>query len=169
MNNGRYLQIMDVARASWMTRTGVIETMRGMRWGASLGGGTVRFRRSLKPFQRYQVTTRLIGWDDRWFYLEHGFLDTDARCIAVGLSRAALRGARDWVHTDTVLELVDPTAPPLPIPDYVRQLTSLEETLYREFCRDQQAINAARHSEASELERTVPAPSFRCMEIEKRR
>ena len=91
MNNGRYLQIMDVARAEWMVRTGVFGSMRTQGWGAVLGGGVTRFRRSLKLWERYEVRTRLLCWDQRWFYFEHTFVTLDGCTIAVGASRAALR------------------------------------------------------------------------------
>src|SRR5690606_35778228 len=68
MNNGRYLQIMDLARVDWMRRCGVADAAVAHRWSALLGGQLVCFRRSLKPLQAYTVTTRLLGWDNRWFF-----------------------------------------------------------------------------------------------------
>jgi acyl-CoA thioesterase FadM len=130
MNNGRYLQIMDVARAEWMARIGVLSIMWRQRWGATLGGGFVRFRRSLKPFQRYRVRTRLLSWDERWWYLEHCFFDMQGRQIATGVSRAALRGNSDWVHTADVIALVHPGAHPPPLPDYVERWLRAEDDMW---------------------------------------
>ena len=48
MNNGRYLQIMDVARTDWMAQTGIFSAIRRYRWAPLLGGGFVRFRHSLR-------------------------------------------------------------------------------------------------------------------------
>ena len=39
MNNGRYLQIMDVARVEWMMQTGVAGEIRRQGWAPLLGGG----------------------------------------------------------------------------------------------------------------------------------
>lgn len=138
MNNGRYLQMMDIARTVWMRRCGALGVMRRQRWGAALGGGSIRFRRALKPFERYELTTRLIGWDSRWFYLEHGFLDRHGRCVAVGLSRAALRGRKGWVRTDDVMDLVDPGVTSPALPAYAIALSQQEEVMQRAFaCREQ--------------------------------
>jgi len=131
MNNGRYLQIMDVARVDWMLRTGVIGAMRRNRWGAVLGGGVVRFRRSLKPMQRYRVRTRLVCWDERWFYHEHTFLSLSGDCIAVGITRAALRGGADWVTSDRVVGIVHEGAVSPPVPAYLAELLSAEEAMFR--------------------------------------
>ncbi len=131
MNNGRYLQIMDVARADWMLRTGVIDAMRRNRWGAVLGGGVVRFRRSLKPMQTYRVRTRLICWDERWFYHEHTFLNGAGHCVAVGITRAALRSGGNWVASRSVVRAVSEGAVSPPLPAYLKELLDAEEAMFR--------------------------------------
>lgn len=131
MNNGRYLQIMDVARADWMLRTGVIGAMRRNRWGAVLGGGVVRFRRSLKPMQRYRVRTRLVCWDDRWFYHEHTFLDSVGNRVAVGITRAALRGEGLWIPSRVVVQAVHDGAVSPPVPAYLKDLLDAEEAMFQ--------------------------------------
>lgn len=139
MNNGRYLQIMDVARSHWMLRCGALGVMARQRWGAALGGGSIRFRRSLKPLQSYRVRTRLLCWDRRWFYLEHGFIDAAGRTVAVGISRAALRSRRGWVGTKEVMDEVDPGAESAPIPAYLRTLLNAEEAMQTAFEDDHSA------------------------------
>ena len=133
MNNGRYLQIMDVARSCWMLRSGVIGAMAKNRWSAVLGGGTIRFRRALRPLESYRVTTRLICWDRRWFYLEHGFIDRRGHCIAVGTSRAALRHKGKWVPTQRMMDLVAPGLTSEPMPAYLRDLNENEEKMNQAF------------------------------------
>lgn len=131
MNNGRYLQIMDVARAEWMLRTGVASAIRRQRWSPILGGGVVRYRHSLRLFQKYLVRTRLLGWDKRWFYLEHSFVDQAGRCVAVGVKRAGLRTPHGWAHTGDVVNAVYPGAESPPIPAHVLEWMRLDDALYR--------------------------------------
>ncbi|NNC65690.1 MAG: thioesterase family protein, partial [Gammaproteobacteria bacterium] len=57
MNNGRYLQIMDVARLEWMLQTQVAGAIRKNRWSPVLGGGAIRYRHSLTLLQPYRVHT----------------------------------------------------------------------------------------------------------------
>jgi len=71
MNNARYLALMDVGRIDLILRTGMWRTMWTNRWQAVLAGSLVRYRRSLKPFRKLELTSRLIGWDQKWFYIEH--------------------------------------------------------------------------------------------------
>lgn len=131
MNNGRYLQIMDVARTEWMLMTGIADAIRRMRWSPLLGGGVVRYRHSLHLFQHYHVRTRLLGWDDRWFYLEHCFFDGRDRCVAVGVTRAGLRDGEGWVHTDDVVNEVQPGARSPEMPAHVRDWIALDDAMYR--------------------------------------
>lgn len=132
MNNGRYLQIMDVARTEWMARTGVLSTMWDNKYSAVLGGGLTRYRRSLKLMQRYQVRTQLMHWDERWFFFEHAFLDARGRRIAVGISRAALRSAGDWVHTSEIVAKVAPHATNPTPPAYLENWLTLDEAVFHQ-------------------------------------
>ena len=131
MNNGRYLQIMDVARTEWMVRTGVFGVIRQQRWAPILGGGFIRFRFSLRLLQAYRVQTRLLCWDHRWFYLEHTFVDRRERCVAVGVTRAGLRADGRWVETGDVARRIDPQAESPAIPGYLREWLDLEDEMYR--------------------------------------
>ncbi|MDZ7784758.1 MAG: thioesterase family protein [Halioglobus sp.] len=113
MNNGRYLQIMDVARAEWMARAGVLGAMWRNRWSAMLGGTTVRFRRSLSPFQRYIVRTRLLCYDSDWFYLEHAVITVSNTTVAVGVP-----GRPRWwslASTGKVMSQIEPNVVSAPM------------------------------------------------------
>lgn len=131
MNNGRYLQIMDIARADWMMRTGVFASIRNNRWAPVLGGGLVRFRHSLYLAQRYHVKTRLLCWDSRWFFLEHSFLDSSDRCAAAGVTRAGIRNQGEWLAADAVVEQVCPGAESANVPEYLVRWLECEEEMYR--------------------------------------
>ncbi|MEL7022870.1 MAG: thioesterase family protein [Pseudomonadota bacterium] len=131
MNNGRYLQIMDVARVDWMLQTGIANQIRQHRWAPLLGGGAVRFRHSLRLFQRYEVLTRLLGWDDRWFYIEHTFVDRRGRRIAVGITRAGLREKNGWVAAQQVADAVETNAISPTLPAHVMDWAAFENAICR--------------------------------------
>ena len=74
MNNGRYLTVMDLGRLDLTIRSGLWRAMRDNRWYPVVGSAKMTFRRPLDPFQAYELTTRVIGWDDKWVYMEHRFM-----------------------------------------------------------------------------------------------
>jgi len=129
MNNGRYLQIMDLARVDWMRRCGVADAALAHRWSALLGGQIIRFRRSLGPLEAYTVTTRLLGWDNRWFFIEHHFRTSKGRTAAVAISRAALRKSGGWVAPEKVAHAVIPGTPSPPLPAAVHRWIEADKLL----------------------------------------
>jgi acyl-CoA thioesterase FadM len=74
MNNGRYLSIMDLGRIDLMVRTGFWAIARKRGWFPVVGSVRVDYRRSLTLFQRYEMTSQIVGWDDRWIFMEQQFL-----------------------------------------------------------------------------------------------
>lgn len=73
MNNGRYSTIADLGRWDMMIRIGFWKIMRTRGWHPVVGTSKVWHRRSLEPFQPFDLTTKLLFWDDKWTYLEHRF------------------------------------------------------------------------------------------------
>ncbi len=74
MNNGVYFSILDLARVDLMVRSGLLAKLRAAGLYPVIAAETMRFRRSLQLFQRFDVQTRVIGKDDKAFLLEQLFL-----------------------------------------------------------------------------------------------
>lgn len=74
MNNGRYLTIMDLGRVDLTIRSGLWRVMRANRWYPVVGSARMVFCRPLDPFQAYELTTRVAGWDGKWVYMEQRFV-----------------------------------------------------------------------------------------------
>ncbi|PGH20054.1 hypothetical protein AJ80_03704 [Polytolypa hystricis UAMH7299] len=43
-----------------------------------LGGVSCTFRREIKPFQKYEVWSRILAWDDKWIYIVSHFVKKGA-------------------------------------------------------------------------------------------
>src|SRR5690606_2518316 len=65
VNNGVYLQMMDVARTNYIADLGGFPLLKEARWYPVVAAQTVSYRRSLTLGQRFEITTRVIGWDER--------------------------------------------------------------------------------------------------------
>ncbi len=65
MNNGVYLSILDVARFDLLARSGVLGKLRAAGIFPVIAAETIRFRRPLWLFQRFDVVTQVIGRDDK--------------------------------------------------------------------------------------------------------
>jgi acyl-CoA thioesterase FadM len=121
MNNGRFLSVMDLGRFDLSFRTGLGKAMLRNRWMPLVGGVTIRYRRSLDPFERYELHTRLLGWDAKWFYLDQRFLKRGGGLAAEGVVRALFRGKDGNVPVTDVLRQMGYEGPVPDLPEAVRR------------------------------------------------
>ncbi|MEO1695726.1 MAG: thioesterase family protein [Planctomycetota bacterium] len=73
MNNARFLSLMDLARVDLMLRSGFGKLVRRERLYPVVASQTIRYRRSLGLFDRFAVHTRVLGWDERFIFLQQTF------------------------------------------------------------------------------------------------
>jgi acyl-CoA thioesterase FadM len=73
MNNGRYLTLMDLGRIALTLRAGFLRTLVKMRAAPLVTNISIRFRRSLRVGTSFDLSTRLVCWDEKYFYLEQWF------------------------------------------------------------------------------------------------
>jgi YbgC/YbaW family acyl-CoA thioester hydrolase len=73
VNNGVYLQMMDVARSNFLADLGAFGLLNERGWYPVVASSTMSYRRSLTFGQQFEITTRLLGWDPRCAYLEQVF------------------------------------------------------------------------------------------------
>lgn len=70
MNNGVYLSIMDLGRMDLMQRSGVLPRLTKAGFYPVMADETISFRRSLRPWQRFTIETRIVGYDEKAVYVE---------------------------------------------------------------------------------------------------
>lgn len=104
MNNGRYLTIADLGRADLLVRSNLWRAVLKKGWLPMLSGGIVRWRRELKPFQPFELRTRVVFWNSRNIVMEHQFIinDGDKETVAaVALVRGGLYNRREGKFIDS--------------------------------------------------------------------
>lgn len=73
MNNGRYLTVMDLGRMDLMLRSGYWQQLTAKGWYPVVAGQTITYRKSLEPFAKYELHTRMLGFDEHGSYVEQTF------------------------------------------------------------------------------------------------
>jgi acyl-CoA thioesterase FadM len=122
MNNGVYFSIMDLGRVDLILRSGLFKTLRRAGYSAIVSAETLRFRRSLRLFQRYLLETRIIGWDDKAFLIEHRFLRKSKKTgsfdvVAEGIVRVRFLSRKTALASSEFVKLIgqaEAVSPPLP-------------------------------------------------------
>ncbi len=99
LNNGRTLTMMDLGRVVLFRRLGVIAVMRRKRWAGTIAGASVRYRRRVRVFDRIEMQSRIIGWDERFTYAEQS-LWRGAECCSHALLRMAITGGQGIVPSE---------------------------------------------------------------------
>ncbi len=115
MNNGRILTILDLGRTVLAKRTGLLTILRANRWGLTMAGTSVRYRKRIKPFVRFKMVSRAIGWDHRFFYIDQSIW-INGECAAQALYRSAVTDKNGIVIPTRVLAHINAndTSPDLP-------------------------------------------------------
>jgi len=127
MNNGRVLTLMDLGRVSLARRIGLLEVMKRHKWGFTMAGSSVRYRRRVRPFDRITMRARCIGRDERFFYLEQSMI-RDGETTSNALFRAAVIDSSGAVPTQRIAEAMGRPDWRPPLPDWVQNWIDAENT-----------------------------------------
>ena len=126
LNGGRFLSFMDIARVELLARMGALGRLVRRGWRPIMGATVIRYRRSILPFERFTIRTRVLGWDEKWFYLEHVVEKGEELC-ATGTVRTLFRGREGILPPSTVLDLFGAAGMPSPpLPELVARWRELE-------------------------------------------
>lgn len=127
MNNGRILTILDLGRTVLAKRAGLLAALKTQGWGLTMAGNSVRYRKRIRPFVRFKLVSRCVGWDARFMYLEHTiWIGKD--CAVQALFRSAVTDKNGIVAPVRILEAMneDVTSPTLP--DWVQNWVDADAT-----------------------------------------
>lgn len=126
LNAGRYVSFMDVARIELIGRLRFLLPMLRRGWRPVAGGAVLRFRRSVLPFERFDIRSRVVGWDEKWIYVEH-VVEKNGEFCAVGHMRTVIVSKSGTVPPREVLAAMNLTVDSPPLPEFVAQWRDAED------------------------------------------
>lgn len=102
VNNGIYLTLMDLGRLDLLMRNGMLRRVIGRRWYFVVEAQRIQYIQPLRLMRRFDIETRVLGWDGKAFVLEQRFLvsgpagggarESEVAAVATVLGRAISRG-----------------------------------------------------------------------------
>ncbi|QDY70005.1 acyl-CoA thioesterase [Qingshengfaniella alkalisoli] len=125
LNNGRTLTLYDLGRMILAKRQGLLKTLKREGWALTVAGSSVRYRRRVRLFDLLEMRTRLIGWDDKFFYLEQSMWKGDD-CTSHILLRMAMTDKNGLVRTDRTREAIGHSGDIPALPDWVTAWSEAE-------------------------------------------
>ncbi|MCA0271176.1 MAG: acyl-CoA thioesterase [Proteobacteria bacterium] len=118
LNNGRTLTLYDLGRTPLAMRTGMVAVLRREKWGMTVAGNSVRYRRRIRAFHRVEMVSRVIGWDRRFIYMEQSMW-RKGECTNHMLLRSAFTDGNGIVDMARVAAAAGHEGPSPDLPDWV--------------------------------------------------
>lgn len=83
----RYLRELDFARVDFYERTSLYNKIVKKGGGIVQGAATIRYRRFIKPYAIFTITTKVIYWDSQGIFLESRFVGSDGFVHAIAICK----------------------------------------------------------------------------------
>ena len=74
----------------WPSAPGMIGVLKREGWGLTMAGTSTRFRRRIRGFERFEMRSRALCWDDKFIYLEQSMWKRNGECASHVLYRSAV-------------------------------------------------------------------------------
>ncbi|WP_299921749.1 acyl-CoA thioesterase [uncultured Pelagimonas sp.] len=127
LNNGRTLTLYDLGRLPAGDRAGMYGPMKDNKWGMTVAGSVIRYRRRVRMFEKFEMRTRMLGWDKRFFYMDQSSWKTDGECSSHVVLRMALTGKTGIVDPQNMMDLLKPGATSPDLPEWVQKWKEAED------------------------------------------
>jgi acyl-CoA thioesterase FadM len=125
VSNGRYPSYMDLGRIDLLIRQGYFFKAIKKGYYPVVAGQVLRYKRSLRLFQRFEVHSRFLHCGEKWSYLEHKIFHSE-KLIAIGIVKGLFSGPAGKLSPQQMFELGNTELDALP---NAETLTDLYENL----------------------------------------
>lgn len=121
MNNGVYLSLLDHARLDLMLRSRGWQRFRAAKVYPVVTAQSIAYRRSLELGQRFQIESRIAGYDARAVYLEQRVVRQGEVYARAYVQGRFLRDAGGVVPIDEVGRIVGVDVTEHPAPEWLTE------------------------------------------------
>ena len=125
LNNGRTLTLYDLGRILLAKRIGLIKTLRSKGWTMTMAGVSARYRRRVVMFDRFEMRSRAIGHDGRFFYIQQSMWKK-GEALNSAVYRVAVVGKSGIVPTGEVVEAMGLEGWNPEMPDWIKHWIKAE-------------------------------------------
>jgi YbgC/YbaW family acyl-CoA thioester hydrolase len=115
INNARYMVFMERARWDHPVQTNTWDVMLKEKLNFIVAGIEMGYIREIRFGKKFEVESRYLGWDEKYFYLEQRFI-ADGKIHAYGLVKAVFlqKGKKAEPGDVATLLGINPASDPLP-------------------------------------------------------
>lgn len=80
LTNSKYLAFMDLGRVSLIQQLGFFTIFYKKKWFPVLQSLEISFIKEIKPYAKIYLTTKFLGFDDKYLYIDQKFWVNNVLC-----------------------------------------------------------------------------------------
>lgn len=126
MNNGKVLTLYDLGRMDLAIRSQFMAMFKKKKWSMAVAGSSIRYRKSIKLFNKITMHTRLVAFDSKWLYFEQSMWVGETAYSSV-LIRAGIISKHGLIEPSVMFDAVGITQPKLTTPLWVNEWIESEQ------------------------------------------
>lgn len=105
LTNARYFSFADLARTYAIARMGVLFELTKKSWLPVVNAEEITFVRPIAPLARFELRTKLVYWDEKYFYIQHEYWSKGEFCAKALIRGVFYNKKHGVISLNTVLEL----------------------------------------------------------------
>ena len=122
LNNGRYVTLLDLGRFSYGDKVNMGKFLKKNNWSLTIVGTYNEYRHRLRLFQKFILETKIIGYDENWFYFFQKIQRNNKTHMA-SIVKFSYTSSTGLVMPKDVIKAMDLNYNPYQLPDWVKELT----------------------------------------------
>ena len=122
LNNGRYVTLLDLGRFSYGAKVNMGSFLKKNNWSLTIVGTYNEYRYRLRLFQRFELQTRILGYDEKWFYFFQKIVK-DGKTHMASVVKFSYTSKKGLVSPKEVTKVMGIEYEPNQIPDWIQDLT----------------------------------------------
>lgn len=114
MNNARFFSFMDIGQHENNVRTRFLNAALKNNWRVVIRNSRITYFKPLKMFEKFEVESQVVGWDERYFYWKNTFANRKGEIVVVGYTVVSVRDRRKriGVKPSEIIANLDPDLKP---------------------------------------------------------
>jgi len=104
VSNGRYPSYLDLGRFDLLIRHGYLFRAVGKGYYAVVSGQALKYKKSLRLFQIFEVHSQFRHCGEKWGYMEHRIYQNGNLCV-IGIVKGLFKGPAGKLSWKEVFEM----------------------------------------------------------------
>jgi len=125
LNNAKYLSFMDLGRFDLTFKCGLAKPLIKNKWKVMAAAVNIIYRKQIAPFEKFELVTKILCWDEKWFYIEQDFI-TKNGVAAKAIVKAGFLDKKLLAPQDVIKAMGRDDSSPI-MPTYLEELVQGEK------------------------------------------